>query len=161
MDTDVPLTTKSQATTAILASEALGFSPQLLLDDIIDTTNNAVNEGIQGMETFLEKWTAKRSEKVGGEWDGTEELEQGLVSFQTLLEYNTDQAFDFFENWALRNIFSIQPGLPVVLPHQQGLDLTSNPSVREQELLAEIESLQKQLKDVCTLSILYPLNELT
>ena len=110
----------------LLIAEALGFSPQLLLDDIINIANNAVQDGVNGMEQFLQKWADAREERLGGEWDSTQEVEQGLVAFQTLLEYHTDIAFDFFEAWSLRNIFAIPPNLPVVLPHQQNLDLSSS-----------------------------------
>ncbi|CAA7257440.1 unnamed protein product [Cyclocybe aegerita] len=74
----------------------------------------------------------------------THEVEQGLVAFQTLLEYHTDIAFDFFEAWCLRNIFMIPGDLPVVLPHQEGLDLTVTPE-QEQELMDEIDELRKRL----------------
>jgi len=89
----------------------------------------------------------------------TAEIEQGLVAFQTLLEYHTDIAFDFFEAWSLRNIFFIPPelenGRVVVLPHYEGLDLTDKPSAgtskseeRERELAEEIEELRKKLDQV-------------
>ncbi|KAJ3564765.1 hypothetical protein NP233_g8081 [Leucocoprinus birnbaumii] len=128
----------------LLICEALGFSPQLLLDDIINVANQAVHDGVNGMEDFLQNWTDKRAEKLGGDWDGTQEVEQGLVAFQTLLEYHTDIAFDFFEAWSLRNIFAVSPDLPVVLPHQAGLDLTATPE-REQELLDKVDDLRRKI----------------
>lgn len=128
----------------LLLPEILGFSPQLLLDDIINIANNAVQDGVNGMEEFLEKWADARAERQGGHWDSTQEVEQGLVAFQTLLEYHTDIAFDFFEAWSLRNIFAIPPDLPIVVPHQQGLDLTTT-AEREQELMDELDELRKQL----------------
>lgn len=132
----------------LLLPEILGFSPQLLLDDIINVANNAVQDGVNGMEEFLEKWADERTEREGGDWDSTQEVEQGLVAFQTLLEYHTDIAFDFFEAWSLRNIFAIPPGLPIVLPHHRNLDLTQTPE-KEQELMDEVEDLRKQLDNVC------------
>ncbi|KAF8061809.1 Mis12-domain-containing protein [Lyophyllum atratum] len=137
-------THQAQLAPPLLLPEILGFSPQLLLDDIINIANNAVQDGVNGMEEFLEKWADARAEREGGDWDSTQEVEQGLVAFQTLLEYHTDIAFDFFEAWSLRNIFAIPPGLPIVLPHQQGLDLSTTPE-REQELMEELEELRKQL----------------
>ncbi|KAG5646018.1 hypothetical protein DXG03_004620 [Asterophora parasitica] len=128
----------------LLLPEILGFSPQLLLDDIINIANNAVQDGVNGMEEFLEKWAEARTERQGGEWDSTQEVEQGLVAFQTLLEHHTDIAFDFFEAWSLRNIFAIPPDLPIVVPHQQNLDLTHTPE-REQELMDDLEELRKKL----------------
>jgi len=140
----------------LLLCEALGFSPQLLLDDIINIANNAVQDGVNGMEEFLQKWADERVAQ-GDENDPktranieetTHEVEQGLVAFQTLLEYHTDIAFDFFEAWSLRNIFMIPPDLPVVLPHQEGLDLTVTPE-QEQEAMDEVEELRKRLDGVC------------
>ncbi|KAF9444709.1 Mis12-domain-containing protein [Macrolepiota fuliginosa MF-IS2] len=128
----------------LLICEALGFSPQLLLDDIINVANQAVQDGVNGMEEFLQKWTDQRAEKLGGDWDGTQEVEQGLVAFQTLLEYHTDIAFDFFEAWSMRNIFAIPPDLPIVLPHQENLDLTAT-AEREQGLMDEIEHLRRKI----------------
>ena len=36
-----------------------GFSPQLSLDDIIDTANNAVQDGVNGIEEFLQNGPMK------------------------------------------------------------------------------------------------------
>jgi len=138
----------SQPTHPLLLPEILGFAPQLLLDDIINISNNAVQDGVNGMEEFLEKWVDARAAREGGDWDGTQEVEQGLVAFQTLLEYHTDIAFDFFEAWSLRNIFAIPPDLPIVMPHQQNLDLTLTPE-KEKELMDELEDLRTKLDNVC------------
>ncbi|KAG6837474.1 hypothetical protein H0H93_009017 [Arthromyces matolae] len=138
----------------LLLPEILGFSPQLLLDDIINIANNAVQDGVNGMEEFLEKWVEGRAERHPDDWDSTQEVEQGLVAFQTLLEHHTDIAFDFFEAWCLRNIFAIPPDLPMVVPHQQGLDLTKPPEM-EQELLDELDELRKQLDNQRKLRRLY------
>lgn len=142
----------TKPTPPLLLAEVLGSSPQLLLDDIINIANNAVQDGVNGMEEFLQKWADERAAREGGDWDSTQEVEQGLVAFQTLLEYHTDIAFDFFEAWSLRNIFAIpngvgEEGLPVVVPHQEGLDLTCT-AEREQELLDECEELRKRIDNV-------------
>jgi kinetochore protein Mis12/MTW1 len=85
------------------------------------------------------------------------EIEQGLVVFQTLLEHHTDIAFDFFEVWCLRNIFMIPlaSDLPIVLPHQEGLDFTITVE-KEQELVDEVEQLRKYLDEVRSLSLFSP-----
>ncbi|KAJ7705114.1 Mis12 protein-domain-containing protein [Mycena metata] len=124
-----------------LLTEALGFSPQLLLDDIINVANLAVQDGVNGTEDFLQQRAAQL-----GEMDGTQEIEQGLVAFQTLLEFHTDVAFDFFEAWSLRNIFAVPADLPLVLPHHEHLDPTHTPE-REQELIDEVEKLRNQLEN--------------
>ncbi|KAF4616881.1 hypothetical protein D9613_008921 [Agrocybe pediades] len=143
-----PQTSYSTPNSSLLLCEALGFSPQLLLDDIINIANNAVQDGVNGMEEFLEQWAEKRvaaGEVSDASIDATtHEVEQGLVAFQTLLEYHTDVAFDFFEAWSLRNIFMIPPDLPIVLPHQEGLDLNTTPE-QEQEAMEEVEELRKRL----------------
>ncbi|KAF9073892.1 Mis12 protein-domain-containing protein [Rhodocollybia butyracea] len=137
----------------LLLPEALGFSPQLLLDDIINSVNDTMIEGVNGMEGFLVQWAERRSE-ANKDWDSSEELEHGLAAFATLLEHHTDVALDFFEAWALKNIFSVPPDLPVVLPHQQGLDLTVKPE-RETQLLEEISELRKKIDDQRRLQRLY------
>ena len=144
----------AKTTHPLLICEALGFSPQLLLDDIINTANNAVQDGVNGMEEFLQKWADEKLAKTQsglGSDAIMHEVEQGLVAFQTLLEHHTDIAFDFFEAWCLRNIFMIPSDLPIVLPHQEGLDFTITVE-KEQELVDEVEQLRKRLDEVrsCT-----------
>jgi kinetochore protein Mis12/MTW1 len=140
----------TKTTHPLLLCEALGFSSQLLLDDIINIANNAVQDGVNGMEEFLQKWADERLARTPtslGKDATMHEVEQGLVAFQTLLEHHTDIAFDFFEAWCLRNIFMIPSDLPVVLPHQEGLDLTLTVE-KEQELVDEVEQLRKRLDSV-------------
>lgn len=130
----------------LLLPEALGFVPQLLLDDIINIANDSVANGIIGLEGYLQGWANQRA-KDHEDWDGSSELEHGLAAVETLLEHHTDVAFDFLEAWSLRNIFHIPGGLPYVLPQQEGLDLTTPPG-REQELMDEIAGLRAKLEDV-------------
>ncbi|KAJ2932773.1 hypothetical protein H1R20_g4307, partial [Candolleomyces eurysporus] len=134
------------------------------------------------MEEFLVKWVEEREERQAKEpkepeppakgkkgkkkaeqpkepEDMTHEIEQGLVAFQTLLEYHTDIAFDFFEAWSLRNIFFIPPefekGRVVVLPHYEGADLgntsssggSSKSEAKERELVEELDELRKRLDE--------------
>lgn len=102
------------------------------------------------MEEFLQKWADERLARTSsslGKEATIHEVEQGLVAFQTLLEYHTDIAFDFFEAWCLRNIFMIPQDLPIVLPHQEGLDLTLTVE-KEQELMDEVDQLRRRLDDV-------------
>jgi kinetochore protein Mis12/MTW1 len=136
-----------KAVPPILLPEILGFSPQLFLDDIINSANTAVTDAVNAMEEFLQRWADQRAEKHKGDWDGTQEVEQGLIAFQTLLEYHTDVAFDFFEAWSLRNIFTFPSDLPVIVPHQAGLDLEHSQE-RERECADEIASLRKEIENV-------------
>ncbi|KAH7920452.1 hypothetical protein BV22DRAFT_1133061 [Leucogyrophana mollusca] len=128
----------------VLLPEILDFSPQLLLDDIINYANDAITAAVDAMEDFLLRWAAEREKKVNDDWDSTQDVEQGLVAFQTLLEYHTDIALDFFETWSLRNIFAIPADLPIVVPHQEGLDLEC-PLEKEMELMTEIDELRKKI----------------
>jgi kinetochore protein Mis12/MTW1 len=130
-----------------LLPEILEFSPQLLLDDIINYANEAITNTVDALEGFLFRWASEREQRVKEDWDSTQEVEQGLVAFQTLLESHTDIAFDFFETWSLRNIFAIPADLPVVVPHQEHLDLEYPPE-RETELMTEIDELRRKIDAV-------------
>ncbi|KDQ53724.1 hypothetical protein JAAARDRAFT_161413 [Jaapia argillacea MUCL 33604] len=138
---------------SILLPEILGFSPQLMLDDIINSVYEAVSQAVDAMQGLLDKEVQRRA----GSDASTEtalELEQGLVAFQTLLDSHADIAFDFFEAWSLRNIFAIPADLPVVVPHQRGLNL-DHPPEREQELMAEVEELRRKVDNMRRLQRLY------
>jgi kinetochore protein Mis12/MTW1 len=108
----------SKPTPTVLIREILSFSPHFLLDDTINITNDGVGRAVDAMEDFLNQWAETRLEREP-EWAeaADKELEQGLVSFQTLLEFHTDIKFAFFEAWSLRNIFAVTPpDLPLVAP---------------------------------------------
>jgi len=143
----------AQAT--VLIPEILSFSPHFLLDDTINIANDGVGRAVDAMEDFLNRWAETRLEREP-EWADAadKELERGLVSFQTLLEFHTDIAFDFFEAWSLRNIFAVTPpDLPLVVPHQTGLDLDLDLDLdqrspeKEAELLAEIDELRRKIEN--------------
>jgi kinetochore protein Mis12/MTW1 len=142
-----------QPTPTVLIPEILSFSPHFLLDDTINIANDGVGRAVDAMEDFLNRWAETRLERER-EWahEADKELEQGLVSFQTLLEFHTDIAFDFFEAWSLRNIFAVTPpDLPLVVPHQACLDLDHQPPEKEAELLAEIDELRRKIENVTLL----------
>ena len=132
---------------SVLLPELLGFVPQFLLDDIIDTANDAVRQAVEAMEVFLRRWASEREARVDKDWDSTQEVEQGLVAFQTLLNSHVDIAFDFFELWSLRNIFAIPPDLPIVAPHQAGLNLEHG-AEEEKEAVNEIKELRRKIQAV-------------
>jgi kinetochore protein Mis12/MTW1 len=133
----------------LLVCEALGFVPQLFLDDIVNVANQTIQNAANDMEVHLLNWVekcAKQQPEI--DKDGTEEVERGLVAFQTLLEHHTDLGFDYFETWSLRNAFNFSADLPMVLPHHEGLDLDA-PLDRERELMDEVDSLLKKIDAVC------------
>jgi len=135
----------------VLLPELLGVSPHFVLDTIVNISNNSVEHCVDAMEGFLTGWVEKRADRLkgsgGGDWDSKQEIEQGIVAFQTLLESHMDIALDFFEVWCMRNIFAIPAELPVVVPHQAGLIL-DQPASKEQELLAEIDDLRRRIQVV-------------
>ena len=139
------------AAPSVLLPELLGDSPHFVLDTIVNIANNSVEHCVDAMEGFLTGWAEKRAERLkdsgGDDWDSKQEVEQGIVAFQTLLESHMDIALDFFEVWCMRNIFTIPAELPVVVPHQAGLIL-DQPASKEQELLAEIDDLRRRIQVV-------------
>ena len=140
----------SKPTPTVLIPEILSFSPHFLLDDTINIANDGVGRAVDAMEDFLNRWAETRLERKP-EWadEADKELEQGLVSFQTLLEFHTDIAFDFLEAWSLRNIFAVTPpDLPLIVPHQACLNLDHQPLEKEAELLAEIDELRRKIENV-------------
>ncbi|EKM56239.1 uncharacterized protein PHACADRAFT_91614 [Phanerochaete carnosa HHB-10118-sp] len=145
MSAPPPSTTTTTAAPSALLPEVLGFVPQFLLDDIVDTANDAVRQAVDAMEVFLRRWASEREDKVDPDWDSTQEVEQGLVAFQTLLNSHVDIAFDFFEAWSLRNIFIVPPDLPAVVPHQAGLNLEHTAN-EENALVNEIRDLRRKIQ---------------
>ncbi|KAF8513577.1 Mis12 protein-domain-containing protein, partial [Hysterangium stoloniferum] len=134
-----------------LLPEILGFHPQLLLDDIINAANEPIYQCSEFVAAFMEAWATERAQRPEtnnkkDQEDISKEIQQGIVAFQTLLEYHVDLAFDYFEVWTLRNIFFIPPDLPVVVPHHKNLNLHQDPKA-EAELFNEVEDLRKKLQN--------------
>lgn len=155
----------AQGSSSTLLPELLGFQPQFVLDDLFNSAQDSVIQTINAMQGFLERWASERITRLRAKapnsasnvhpdaaphgWDGAEEIEQGLVALQTLLDSHVDRAFDFFELWSLRNIYNLPSGAPVVLPHHAGLDLERRErGDREGELLTEIEDLRRKKENV-------------
>ncbi|KAG8941876.1 hypothetical protein FRC04_004053 [Tulasnella sp. 424] len=128
--------------------DILGFAPQLLVDDLLDIGYDAIAKATGALETYLDtNWLPGRP------IEDQNEAYAGLVAFQTLLQSHLDKAFDAFELWSLKNVFALPnpEEVPIVLPHQTGLDLTATEQ-EENALNKEIEELrakvdaQKRLK---------------
>ncbi|KAG8993248.1 hypothetical protein FRB90_000741 [Tulasnella sp. 427] len=128
--------------------DILGFAPQLLVDDLLDIGYDAIAKATGALEAYLENnWLPGRP------LEDQNEAYAGLVAFQTLLQSHLDKAFDAFELWSLKNVFALPDpqDVPIVLPHQKGLDLTITEK-EETDLTREIEELrakvdaQKRLK---------------
>jgi len=137
--------TSIRPVSSTLLQEILGFAPELLLDDIVDSANNSIYQCVSAMEPFLRRWMEHRSKPLNEtEWNPEAEIEQGLVAFQTLLENHVDIAFDFFDVWCRRNVFTFNPDLPIVVPHQSGLELSIQPE-QETEIFTDIEELRRSI----------------
>ena len=74
--------TELQQTTlpTTLVPEILGFSPQLLLDDIISAAGEAILQCLTAMEPFMQRWADARQDRVGDDWDGAAAVEQVIFS---------------------------------------------------------------------------------
>ncbi|KAG8897550.1 hypothetical protein FRB99_008068 [Tulasnella sp. 403] len=125
----------------LILPDILGFTPQLLVDDLLDIGYDAITKATEALEQYLESnWLPGRSTQ------DRESVYAGLVSFQTLLQSHLDKAFDAFELWSLKNVFALpDPAeMPLVLPHQTGLDLTVTEE-EENRVMKEIDILRKKL----------------
>ena len=70
----------TSSSSSILLPEVLGFSPQLLLDDIISEANQSIYFCTDALEKILDEWMKQRKE-AGSSWDGTKEVEEVRRSF--------------------------------------------------------------------------------
>ena len=104
----------------------LMISSQSLIDDIINSVNELVYQGISSLENGLfstppEKlgFSPAAHDSASGSTsnDGPEypeakqEIEEGLHKLETLLESTVDKNFDRFEIYVLRNILSVPADL--------------------------------------------------
>jgi kinetochore protein Mis12/MTW1 len=95
---------------------------QSLIDDIINSVNNLVYQGISSLENGLTATPPARlgfkpataTPVPGEDADGNleypeakQEIEEGLHQLETLLESTVDKNFDKFEIYVLRNILSV------------------------------------------------------
>ncbi|KAG8777544.1 hypothetical protein FRC20_004132 [Serendipita sp. 405] len=131
----------------LLVTELLGYHPQLLLDELMASMNETMYDGTARVEEFLNNWIEEREEAGEDVEPLRKEVEYGMLALQTLLESYGDLAFDLFEAWSHRNIFTVSPDLPIVAPHHRGLDLEV-PAGRERELNIEVETLRRKVENV-------------
>ncbi|OAL39035.1 hypothetical protein AYO20_01786 [Fonsecaea nubica] len=141
----------SQGATSLL-TEHLQYTPLSLIDDIINSVNNFVYQGVGSLETGLlsthpEKLGFKAVKTVGD--DGVEdlefpeakkEIEEGLHKLETLLNSTVDKNFDKFEIYVLRNILSVPTELVnwVQLSHYENISFpppANAPTVDNVQLL--------------------------
>lgn len=106
-----------------------------MIDDIINSVNNFIYQGVGSLETGLlstppERLGFKGQKNADGETEYPEakqEIEEGLQKLETLLNSTVDKNFDKFEIYVLRNILSIPSDLTnwVQLQHYQGIAQTA------------------------------------
>ena len=99
---------------------------QSLIDDIINSVNNLVYQGISSLENGLTATPparlgfkpSKAAPNSGEDGDASvdypgakQEIEEGLHQLETLLESTVDKNFDKFEIYVLRNILSVPEDL--------------------------------------------------
>ena len=110
------MASQSRATTALL-TEHFRYTPLTLIDDIINAVNTIVYRGIEAIETGLLNippttlgFSPAQQSHNGGNGENTaaaDEIEHGVHQLETLLEATVDKAFDKFEIYTLRNIFTV------------------------------------------------------
>ncbi|KAI5813980.1 centromere protein Mis12 [Pyronema omphalodes] len=119
------MTAPSAASTALL-TEHFGWTPLMLIDDIINTVNAIANATVSSVETFL---FSQRPELLGfktplgrtrevdenGQSVFTEqeedELRQGIHKLETLMDNAVDTTFDKFEIFLMRNVLVVREEL--------------------------------------------------
>lgn len=103
-----------------------------MIDDIINSVNNFIYQGVGSLETGLLSTPPERlgfegqKSPDGGDVEYPEskqEIEEGLQKLETLLNSTVDKNFDKFEIYLLRNILSVPSDLTnwVQLQHYQGI----------------------------------------
>lgn len=153
-----------------LLTEHLGFAPLTLIDEVINAVNHIMYRCTDALETFLvnrrkaqiEEIKAKsndsdvvmedaESDEVNSEFRHKvfpqEEIRLGTAELETLLVAHVDRAFDKFELYTLRNIFTLPHNLVAEgwlrLKHHESLEL---PIPNDQN--ASSEESDKQIKQL-------------
>ena len=103
----------SRATTALL-TEHFRYTPLTLIADIINAVNTIVYRGIEAVESSLLNippatlgFPPNQSHDGSENTAAADEIEHGVHQLETLLEATVDKAFDKFEIYTLRNIFTV------------------------------------------------------
>ncbi|KXT18549.1 hypothetical protein AC579_2273 [Pseudocercospora musae] len=170
------MASNKQTTTALL-TEHFRYTPLTLLDDIINTVNelvfravNAIEEGFAGTTAEqlgfeLDKKTAATLPNDQARRDALSELKQneidnGIVKLESLLNATVDKDFDKFEIYTLRNILSVghEDDLAnwVRLDHYKGVDVVNSEEVPTPEA---VEMQRRKLHETAKLTTLLKAEE--
>jgi kinetochore protein Mis12/MTW1 len=168
----------SNQTTTALLTEHFRYTPLTLLDDIINTVNelvfravNAIEEGFGGTTAeqlgfTLDSEIAKALPNDAARRDALAELKQneidnGIVKLESLLNATVDKDFDKFEIYTLRNILAVghdEEDLAnwVRLDHYQGVDVADAENVPSPE---EVQLLRRKLNETAKLNTMLKAEE--
>ncbi|KIW88185.1 uncharacterized protein Z519_11296 [Cladophialophora bantiana CBS 173.52] len=152
----------TQAATSLL-TEHLQYTPLSLIDDIINSVNNFVYQGVGSLEIGLlstppEKLGFKAVKVVNDEGaeelefpEAKQEIEEGLHKLETLLNSTVDKNFDKFEIYVLRNILSVPSELVnwVQLGHYENI---SYPPPENAPTVESVQILRRKLAASRTVS---------
>ncbi|PIA99634.1 hypothetical protein CB0940_02318 [Cercospora beticola] len=163
----------SDQTTTALLTEHFRYTPLTLLDDIINTVNELVFRAVTAIETGLGNESA---EELGFRLDSEtaaslpndeareealaelkqNEIDNGVVKLESLLNATVDKDFDKFEIYTLRNILAVghkEDDLAnwVRLEHYKGVDMTTVEDVPSPEA---VELQRKKLHETAKLNIM-------
>ncbi|KAK6346413.1 hypothetical protein TWF730_010739 [Orbilia blumenaviensis] len=155
--------------TTSLVTEHLTFTPLEVVDDIINAANESVYGTVQQLENYLRSsgpsalgYIAEGSIAETDE-DGRElfddaamnEIQQGLHMLEMLMESKVDKAYDQFEVYVLRNIFSVAPEIRdwMRLRHHDNINLIKASSIDpERDVTPEsLAQTRRQLQETTAL----------
>ncbi|KXL41878.1 hypothetical protein M433DRAFT_157137 [Acidomyces richmondensis BFW] len=172
------MASSSEKEKAVL-TELFGYTPLTLLDDIINTVNevnyqalNAIEEGLkqqpatqlgfQLTEEENKSLNSAEDKQAALEKKKHDEIDNGMVKLETLLNSTVDKDFDKFEIYALRNILTIggdtDPDLVdyITLDHYKNLDLSTAEKAPTKE---EVGMQERRLRELKKLNILLKVKE--
>ncbi|KAG5460016.1 MAG: Mis12 protein-domain-containing protein, partial [Olpidium bornovanus] len=113
-------------------TEHLGCSPVDVIDEIINIANTNTYMALAGLAIFTE-------EQLGA----AEEQKTGMHQIESLVEHKLDKAFDSFEMFAMRNLFTFPEEAAPLLEHYKGWDFSLTED--DARLDKEIREVQKML----------------
>lgn len=168
----------SNHTTTALLTEHFRYTPLTLLDDIINTVNelvfravNAIEEGFGGTTAEqlgfrLESAVSKSLPNEQARRDALAELKQneidnGIVKLESLLNATVDKDFDKFEIYTLRNILAVghdEENLAnwVRLDHYKGVDVADAENVPSPE---QVQLQRRRLNETAKLNTMLKAEE--
>ncbi|KAK6539876.1 hypothetical protein TWF694_008713 [Orbilia ellipsospora] len=155
--------------TTSLITEHLTFTPLEVVDDIINAANESVYGTVQQLENYLYSSGPSALGYVGDgsiaetDEDGKEifddtamnEIQQGLHMLEMLMESKVDKAYDQFEVYVLRNIFSVPSDVRdwLRLRHHDNINLIKSTSIDpEKDVTPEsLAQTRRQLQETTAL----------